>query len=449
MIGGIFLKVNAKLKSKVSFTYTYSLLVIFLFLFIPYRELLSYYIFTSVKFIPDILIIGFFAYDIFKNKKYKKINYIDISYMLFLTIAFIGSYSNTGIKAFIVQSRSIVLYYLIYFIARDKVFQNNFYVTLKKTLKINTIILIVFAMIEKIFSKEYLFPKAWADNIFYIDNFRRVYSFFDNPNTFGAYLALTFLFCMHLELSENKVDIYFHSLLVLGILLTGSRSSVIALFIIIVIDIAYELKLRVHRKPTLILTILTIMCLSSVSNIILSNVSQSINISSNSKHNIVNKCNVILDRFNETTDNTILTKSNSNGRIYSIRTGLKVYSNYPLFGSGFGSYGDAASLILGSPIYKQYSIPNNFYSDNEYIKVLAQNGTIGFMSYVLLLLMLFKMVLKSKSILKFTIFITVCFLGLFYNVFEVQIISMFFWFILGTTKFDENNKKEKSTQKAY
>ena len=433
--------VSIKFKNKVSFTYIYSLLVIFLFLFIPYRELLSYFISRSVKFIPDILIIGFFVYDVFVNKKYKKINYIDIYYILFLSIAFIGSYSNTGIKAFVIQSRSIVLYYLIYVIARDKIFENNFYITLKKSLKINTVILMIFAIIEKIFSKEYLFPKEWADSILYADNFRRVYSFFNNPNTFGAYLVLTFLFCIHLELSEKKVDIYFHSLLILGILLTGSRSSTMALVIIIILEIIYELKFKIYRKPTLIMTILIIMCLSSIFNIILSNVSQRVNISSSSKNTMINKSNVLLDRFNEIKDNKILTKSNTNGRIYSIKTGFRIYSNYPLFGSGFGSYGDAASLILGSPIYKQYSIPNDFYADNEYIKVLAENGTIGFIPYTLFLLMLLKMVYKSKNILKFTIFITVCFLGLFYNVFEVQIISMFFWFTLGIAKFDENNKK--------
>ena len=215
---------TVKFKDKVNFTYIFSFLVIFLFLFIPYRELLSYLISTNVKFIPDIFIIGFFVYDIFANKKYKKINYIDIYYILFLAIAFIGSYSNTSIKAFVVQSRSIVLYYLIYFIARDKTFENSFYLNLKKALKINTGILMVFAIIEKVFCKDCLFPKEWVDNIMYADNFPRVYSFFDNPNTFGAYLVLTFLFCIYLELSEKKIDIYFYSLLVLGILLTASRS---------------------------------------------------------------------------------------------------------------------------------------------------------------------------------------------------------------------------------
>jgi putative inorganic carbon (HCO3(-)) transporter len=435
------LSINVNLRSKVSFTYIYSLLIIFLFVFIPYRELLSYFISTNIKFIPDILIIGFFLYDVFINKKYKKINYIDIYYLLFLTIAFIGSYSNTGIKAFFVQSRSIALYYLIYVISRDKTFENNFYVTVKKALKINTVILMIFAIIEKIFSKWYLFPKEWADSIPYADNFRRVYSFFDNPNTFGAYLVLTFLFCIYLELNEKKVDIYFHSLLILGIMLTGSRSSTMALFIIIIIEIIYEFKLRVHRKPTLIMTILIIICLSSVFNIILSSASQSIAANSSSNVTMANKSNVLLDRFDEMTNNKIITKSTTNGRVYSIKTGFKIYINYPLFGSGFGSYGDAASLILGSPIYKQYSIRNNFYADNEYIKVLVENGTIGFISYTLFLLMLLKMVLKSKNILKVIMFITICFLGLFYNVFEVQIISMFFWFTLGTTKFDENNKK--------
>ena len=433
--------VNIKHKNKVNFTYAYSLLVIFLFLFIPYRELLSYLISTNVKFIPDILIIGFFVYDVLVNKKYKKINHIDIYYILFLSIAFIGSYSNTSIKAFVVQSRSIVLYYLIYFIARDKIFENSFYITFKKALKINTGILMVFAIIEKVFCKDCLFPKEWVDNIMYADNFPRVYSFFDNPNTFGAYLVLTFLFCIYLELNEKKIDIYFHSLLVLGILLTGSRSSTIALFIIIMFIIIYELKLRVYRKPALIITILAIMCLSSVFNIVLSNVSKSISVSFSSRDMMVDESNIMFDRFNEMTDNNIFAKSNTNGRLYSIKTGFKIYSDYPLFGSGFGSYGDAASLILGSPIYNQYSIPNNFYADNEYIKVLAETGTIGFLSYTLFLLTLLIMVFKSKSMLKITIFFAICFLGLFYNVFEVQIISMFFWFILGSTKFDESNKK--------
>ena len=50
--------------------------------------------------------------------------------------------------------------------------------------------------------------------------------------------------------------------------------------------------------------------------------------------------------------------------------------DYPIIGTGFGTYGDSASLSYQSPIYEKYRITTEIYSDNQYIQIITQTGTL-------------------------------------------------------------------------
>ena len=86
------------------------------------------------------------------------------------------------------------------------------------------------------------------------------------------------------------------------------------------------------------------------------------------------------ERFGETFDQSNLALMTESGRFFYIEKGFEVFKDYPVAGAGFGSFGGSATLSYGSPIYKFYGIRSDiyggkyFYSDNQYIQVIAETG---------------------------------------------------------------------------
>lgn len=403
--------------------------VLFLFIFLPYREILSL-ISPIFKTVPDIIILILFLIDLVKNRGYKKVNYVDLIYLLFLFIGFISTmYNHIGIKAFIIEARSITLYYILYFIIRDKYFTNDFKIALKNIVLVNTTILVILGTIEKISYKALLFPKTWQEAIIYPSNFLRVYGVFDNPNTFGIYLVFAFLTFLILDIESSKINKWFYSLCVYGLALTVSRSSIIALILAVIVIVLF-----LHNNRKLQVTLLISFIIGGTAYFAVDYISKQTYSYMNTKSNIKQSENILIKRFNDLGTQKDIQKSDINGRIYSIKTGIKIWNEHKLLGSGFGTYGDAASLILGSPIYEKYNVIKNFYTDNEYIKILTETGILGTLSYILFLLALIYEVLEDGNRYMYAIMIVALFTGLFYNMFEVQIFSLFFWFLMGAKK---------------
>ncbi|EYE87637.1 hypothetical protein Q428_12245 [Fervidicella metallireducens AeB] len=400
--------------------------ILFLFAFIPFRELLALYISPAIKLIPDILVIGLFLYEFFRYKGFKKINGIDLSYALFLAVAFISTMLNkVGIKSFLVEARSISVLYLVYFLLRDKNLPREMFFKLRSVLIVDMYVLVICSLVEKLSSKMWLFPYQWYFGRPFGSNLPRVYSFFNNPNTFGAFIILSIITMMVYDVKYEKTSKLFYFTSFLGLALTVSRSSILALFIAFVI-LAFVIKDKKFKATVLILLVLSIPCYLAVDF-------------AASKINLNMQRNNLLDRFGEMAGDKIYENSSEDGRIYSVKTGIKVFSEHKLLGSGFGTYGDAASLILGSPIYEKYGIRENFYSDNEYIKVIAETGVIGTLSYALFIISIIFATYKKRNVLTFTLLVMLLFMGLFYNIFEIQIISLFFWFWFGF-RLDENGR---------
>ncbi len=58
-----------------------------------------------------------------------------------------------------------------------------------------------------------------------------------------------------------------------------------------------------------------------------------------------------------------------------------LYSNNPVFGIGFGRFGGAVAMQHQESVWMKY-----FYTDNYYVKILAENGYVGLVSFVLMML---------------------------------------------------------------
>lgn len=412
-------------------------LILFLIIFIPYREVLSYYTTSSVKALPDLFILLLFIMYVLKNKFRLKFNSIDFAYIAFLLVAFVSTVilNKVGIKSYILEARSIVLYYILYFMVRNTKLSDNFYELFSKIIFYNTILLVLLSIIEKVSNKIFLFPLKWAESIIYADNFVRAYGMFNNPNTYAAYLLFAIIIMFYFEHVLNfNINRLFYIFSISGIVLTASRSTMISLGLFIIFA------LIVYRKKDILITfgssiLISLIIIFSINNF---NVYYTKNfMNDQSKINdILKNTNSAANRFNELTDDEILDKSGSDGRVYSVRTGIKIFRDYPILGTGFGTYGDAASLIIQPNLYKTYNIRKDFYADNEYIKVLVETGALGTVLYLVFLgAILFKYKKNSYKILSCII---LGFLGLFYNIFEIQILSFLFWFLLS---LPESNTK--------
>lgn len=418
------------MKKSIQFDNLMFIVLSVLIVFIPLREIIAFYTMSLVKSIPDMLVLIMFVGYLIKTKFKIHIDKTDLLFGLYLLWELVSTLfiNHLGLKPYILQVRSISLYYVLYYILKNYKFSTDTYQRLIPVIKSVLYLLFALAIIEKLFAKTILFPIEWKESIIYMDNFIRTYGMFNNPNTFAAFILFSFIYAYQ-QLNDfwEKQNWLFIFACISTLLLTVSRSTILLLiFFFMVLAIAQWLLKKRDVKILLIAAKPFLICVSAsllvwggaeaFSNYYMDNV-----VYAGEDNTGVNS----LDRFNELTGNDIIQASQVNGRLFSITKGLEIVKDYPVFGSGFGTYGSAASLMCGSPLYEKYGIEGTFYSDNEYIKVLTEGGVIGALLFVCFL----GSVLYNYRKEKFKLLICVIMggLGLFYNIFEVQILVFLFW----------------------
>lgn len=412
----------------------------FLIIFLPLREILSLYLTNNIKLVSDTIIILMFLIGFIFKKIDFKINKLDILFILFLTIAGISTFINGySLYTYLIQARSIVIYYFLYFILRNYKFKNEQIMLFTNILKTLTVILFLLAVVEIIFNKMILFPEIWATNIQYADNFRRCYSLFNNPNTFAIFNLFTFIYLKESRIKSNNIII--NSMLISNIILSMSRSTILFLLIYIV-----YLFFQANIKKDFIKQILLIAILSFLTVFVINFVRIKVdykNARQNFKDDTITYTQndddsfSIIDRLIETGSTGSINSSKYNGRLYSINKGLEIFKQYPILGTGFGTYGSSATLVLGSKLYNIYDIPEGFYADNDYIKVLVETGIIGFSLYLLICL---GILINNKE--NWIICLIFLGYGLFLNNFETQALCLMFYLTLLSKNYNKKLKEK-------
>ncbi len=433
-------------------------ILIFLVIFVPLRELAALYTISYVKFVPDILVWLVFVYVLFINKFKLKLKKYDILYAGFLFVGFISTLINhTSFVAYMLQVRSITTMYILFLCLRNFKISD---VTIKKVVRVLFIVsglIVSCSFVEHFTNKCMLFPQEWTNSIIYYSNFERIYSFMNNPNVYSAYVL--FVLLIGIYCNENKIcNVFwgFYVLLIIGIILSASRSTLLVgllLAICLLITVLLKKEYRKILNATLIigLSVLLSLALNSIKNGVnlkceknlkfqvympkiveknkddtsnKSNVNSKTsknnnvdNSSNGSSKNVDNTLSVV-KRINETISGTTQEKSSVNGRIYNVKKGLEIFKDHYIIGTGFGTYGSAASMMIKPSIYKTYGIEDNFYSDNDYIKILVETGIIGFSFFAAFAISLVLDALKKPY--QFLVLIMFFLLGLFYNVTELQ-----------------------------
>ena len=451
-----------------------NIVIIFLVCFIPFREYISYYTISYIKFLPDIIIFVTFVFLLLFKKIKIRFSASDIIILLFALVTFITNIclNQRGILPFLLELRSLFLYYVLYYILRNTKIEINWNL-FSKVLSLVIFIVSIFSIVEKIFNKDFLFPNAWASSIVYKDNFARVYSVFNNPNTYATFIVLSFFLLNYLEYYKDiKCYKFIYILLLINLWLSASRSAMIIFAVYIFVYLILIIKNKYKDK---LLNLLVIALISSICIFGISKMSNNYYFATVVDKKPAGVIDVIIDANGHRHNNPLNPNSNKynsdiiddiakresgglingilslfkgniydlstkDGRIYKIMVGIKVFKDYPVIGSGFGTFGDSASLMI-NPIdfYEKYDLEDNFYSDNQYLTIIVECGILG---TVLMAAFVISLIIKyRKNILKLTVVFCVMILCLFYNTLEVQIAMFMFYLFLCLPEKENVNEK--------
>ena len=192
-------------------------------------------------------------------------------------------------------------------------------------------------------------PAYWTDKVESTSG-PRVFSIVGSPNVLGCLLAMLIPLAISLVFSERHVLVklfytFATGLMGVCILLTGSRSSWIALGCAIII---YAL---LDKKYSLIVALVVVAALS---------------------YTLVPS---VQSRINYMFDPEYIVSSFRGGRFSKWPRALEMFYNNIFFGVGFGRFGGSVATIN--------NVKDAFYVDNYYIKAAVEMGIFGLLSFLI------------------------------------------------------------------
>lgn len=430
--------------------YDEKMAIYFLIITIPVRPFLL--IFNSgYKAIGDILILFLLLKVIYDNRKnirqLFRFNLIEITFILFIVVGVISALiTGVSIPAIIIQVRAFLLFFLLFYIVkRMRVDKKDVY-DFAMTTFITAIILAVHGLIEKISNRTLLLPEVWESMDLSLTNKIRIYGLIGGPNEMAIYMAIAFFISFYLlrnATGKLRAFVYTGMILILTVfILTYSRGAVLGIGAFIIAYLAIYKKFA-HFKSIMIILVSSAILFSAVgyaTNYVSNNV-----ITEHAKKKTVEKKKVKkkakkkesgLNRFSGAFSKDQLSKSNADGRVYYVKKAVEVFKDRPVIGYGFGTFGGAATLAYSSPIYEKYDIKWNFYSDNQYIQILAETGIVGTILIFITVISMGVITWKSHRRFLFSpmlIFFlsTALASGIVYNVLEIDIFTLYFFIFLG------------------
>ena len=194
-------------------------------------------------------------------------------------------------------------------------------------------------------------PAYWTDKV-EVSSGPRVFSFVQSPNVLGCLLAMLLPLAISLIFSEKAVTkklIYTAASGLMGvcILLTGSRSSWIALGCALII---YAI---LSKKFYLIIGLFVVAILA---------------------YSLVNSVRLRIDYM---LDPAYIASSFKGGRFARWPKAMELFYNNLLFGVGFGQFGGSVATIN--------KVRGAFYVDNYYIKAAVEMGIFGLVTFLVAL----------------------------------------------------------------
>lgn len=418
--------------------------ILLLILYVPIRPILIE-MNPSLKLIGDavtLIVLLRVLYDTRKDwKSWFQFHIFEWGFFVFLLIgAFVGILMGVSPGAVIFQLRTFLIMYLLYFIVSRMKLDKKDYIDFAWVTIFVGILISLHGIVEKLSLRQFLLPEAWSQKTLSATNIVRIYGMTGNPNSLAIFLGFAIVCTLYLlyevKIAQRKL-LYSTLVLFSGILLlTYSRGTWIALMVGLVIFIILSRKWKII-SPLIISGLLGFL-------LVYTPVNYGVQLVKSLDFEIEHDDGETLGgRLGKLTDEENIDLMVESGRIFYIKKGFEVFKDYPVMGSGFGTFGDSATLSYGSPIYINYGIRSdiyggkNFYSDNQYIQVIAETGAMGviaFAVFLLGLLVMFWQRRKEKVFLSnfmIALWFSTGIMGLFYNIWELKLFTLFYFIILG------------------
>lgn len=267
-------------------------------------------------------------------------------------------------------------------------------------------------------------PANWIDRseLVYGSVRTRVYSIIGSPNILGSLMVLLIPVSVSLVYFEKKLlkKVLF-SLIALSmvacLVFTSSRGAWVGFVIAIVV-----FALIADRKLLIPLFVCSLVVLLFVPS--------------------------VRDRISYMLSPQYIASSQTGGRLGRAAQGIELLKQNLLMGVGFGRFGGAVAI--------NNKIPNAFYSDNYYLKVVVETGILGLSAFLLMLYNVVAWSLRAIHSLKESPYRYLCqgilsgLCGvmvhcLFENIFEYTAMTVYFWMLVGIIMFlgfTERGKKK-------
>ncbi|MBD8025431.1 O-antigen ligase family protein [Ureibacillus sp. Re31] len=453
------------LPSKITIILTTLVFIIFAFIK-PFESILYLVIYvairpflievnTGMKYIGDIitfiLLVKCLISSKFDMKNLLKFKLFEWAFFIFLIFgALIGYFNGVSVGAILFQVRTFIIMYFIYFFLSRSQLPINFMTKLAWTGVGLGWLISLHGIVEKISIRQWLLPYNWKHMVLSTENISRIYGLAGNPNS----LALILMFCIisvfvlkHLfKNHEHKVFLNISLVLFMGIfILTFSRGTLISAFVLGVIYIFLSRRFYLIKQIAISLVASVLLVYFPIIGGV--NLAQSMGVEAPD-----GIAGGIGDRFNQTIDEKNIELMVSNGRVFYIKKGFEIFSDHPITGTGFGTFGGAATLSYGSPIYEDYGIDlsiyydNKIYSDNQYIQIIAETGTIGVILFGIFLISMVLLFWKRKNTsfgqFMIALWISTGCSGAYYNIWELKIYTLIFFIIIGVFAVQHNLYKQ-------
>ncbi|MER1998640.1 MAG: O-antigen ligase family protein [Lysinibacillus sp.] len=419
-----------------------------LVLLVPYVIFRTFFIEYSngMKLVGDlitfIVLIRLFLMNLKDWKKWFTFKWFEWAFIAFIIFgSIIGVMSGVSVGAVVFQVRTFVIMYLLYYILSRVQVPRTFLPMLAWITIFSGAILFVQGIIEKISSRSMLMPEVWMQKVLSTTNAVRIYGLVNNPNTLALIMFFAICAAFYLQWLYNgekhRIPLWISQIAFTGMLiLTLSRGTwiVAIVFLIVFILLSRNWKLLLNVAITVAASVILIYLPTNWAVVGFSK----IDLGGNSGEVITGG---IGDRFKETIAEDNIDLMTESGRVFYIKKGFEVFFDHPITGTGFGSFGGSATLSYGSPIYEEYGIRSdiyggkNFYSDNQYIQVIAETGAIGVVLFAAFLLFMLGMMWKERhtTFAKYLVglwFATAA-AGCFYTIWELKVYTMVIFLLLG------------------
>ncbi|KAA0966883.1 O-antigen ligase family protein [Sporosarcina sp. ANT_H38] len=417
--------------------------LLFLVIYVSIRPLLVE-VNPGLKLIGDLITFIAFAKVIIAGRKdwkslfsFKWFEWAFFAFLMFGAVS--GLVQGVLPSAVIFQLRTFIIMYLLYYTVSRMLLPEGWFQRLAWVTVWTGLIVSVHGIIEKLSMRQLLLPDVWKYKTLSATNFVRIYGLPGNPNSLALLLLFGIIAVLFLQ-SIYKTEKYkwflnVNLVLFIGVfILTYSRGTWISAFVLGVIFIILS-KNWILMKRLILAGIASILLIYYPVNLGVQYF-QTLGLKADPI-----KPGSISDRFGETFDQSNLALMTESGRFFYIEKGFEVFKDNPVAGAGFGSFGGSATLSYGSPIYKFYGIRSDiyggkyFYSDNQYIQVIAETGVVGVVLFAAFLLCMLALFWKERKTVFGKFMIAFWFAtgvsGFYYNIWELKFYTMFFFIIFG------------------